>query len=104
MERRAHLTREREEGCYAVVAGDYHSELVHDLLFARFPKSRAYKSVREYLRRVGVKKLRDPGNPVADDVVQQSARKLAHPMLPVPQERFCISAAHRHIVAVIALH
>src|SRR6267378_6938587 len=103
VKRGTHLRRKGEVRGVLVVVGDNHPQLVDNVGFAHAFQEGTDDAMRDYSGRVGGQVLRDPGNPVADDIVQESARQPANPMSLVGEERRGVSGAPK-LVAVVALH
>src|SRR5207247_7508738 len=70
MEQGTHLRREGEIGGRALLFRNDHSQFIYDLAFVHTLEKRADKAIGDHLRRLAAQKLRDPGNAVADNVVQ----------------------------------
>ena len=69
-QRRPHLRREGKIGCAALLFTDDHPQLIDDLAFVHPLEERADEAVGNHLRRIAGEELRDPGNTMADEVVQ----------------------------------
>ncbi len=102
MKSRAHLRRECEIGGGAFFIADYDPKFVDDLAFTLAFEKRADEPVRNYVRRICGKVLRDPGNPVANDILQQLSRQSANPMPLITEESARIARA-TELVTVSAL-
>jgi len=87
MKRWPHLRGKSEVGCSSIKFRNHRSQLVHDLGFAQFSEKWTSEAMRHDLRRVGAQILRNAGNTVTDDVLQQLSRQPAHPVRLVPEKR-----------------
>ncbi len=103
MKSRAHLRRKCEIGGGALFITDYDPKFVNDLAFTLAFEKRADEPMRNYVRRICSKVLRDPGNPVANDILQQLSGQSANPMPLITKESACIGRA-TEFVTVSALH
>ena len=81
----AHLRGESEIGGRAFLFSNNDSEFIDDFAFAHALKKRTYKAICDYFRRVAAQKLRDSGNAVADNILQQFPRQPPNPMIWVAQ-------------------
>jgi hypothetical protein len=83
MQSRPHLGRKSKIGSRAFVVADNDSQVIDNFLFAHAPENWTGESISHQLGSAAVDELRDPGDAVADDVLQELSRQTSHPMLLV---------------------
>src|SRR3569832_1403407 len=103
MQRWPHLGRKSEIPGHAILLGNNHPQLIDDFLFAHFSEMRANETVSNNLGIIRGQELGAARDAVADNVLQESAWKLANPVLVVRQNRLCVTTV-TELVAVKAFH
>src|SRR5207247_5263652 len=95
--------RKGEVGRRAFLLGDNHSKLIDDVVFVDAFEHWTHESVRHHMRSVARKELRNPGDAMTDDVVQELAGQPAYPVLLVAKERAPVPRL-TEVVTVVAFH
>src|SRR5215469_12956153 len=93
MESRSHLRRKSKIGGGAFFVTDDHSQLIDDFAFAPALKSRTGEPKSDHLRRVTGQELRNSGDAMADNIVQQLSGKPANPVVFVTQKRLRVAGS-----------
>src|SRR6266446_2211015 len=103
MERWTHLRRESEIGCGAPFFTDDDSQLIDDFGFAHTSEKWTHKPMSDYVGRVACQVLGDPGDTMADNILQQFPRQPADPVALVAEKRSRVPGFSK-LIAVITLH
>ena len=103
MERGTHLRRESEIGRRPLLFANDNSQFIDDFVLAHALEKRTRESIRDHLGRFAGQELRDPGNAVADDILQQFSWQPANPVSFVAKKRARIPGPSK-LIAVITLH
>src|SRR5439155_25211190 len=103
MKRWPHLRRKREIGCGALFITEGDPQLIDDFGFTSALEKRTYESIRHDLRRLAGQELRDSGNAVADDILQQFSWQPTNPVSLVAEKRSGIIGLPE-LITIITLH
>ena len=103
MRRGTDLGRENEVGGRLSLVPDEDPDLVDDPFFSDALQEGTRESVGDHFGPVAGQELRDLADPVADDILEEGARQLPHPMIFVA-EKGLGKPRVRKIVTVLAFH
>ena len=94
---RLQLGGEAEECGGSLTIAQEHSQFIKDLPAPEAAQLGALVGAGHHLDRAVIEKLRQLGDPVADDVVKQLAGQAAHPVVPVSEKRSDITGVAQTI-------